>query len=211
MSYSKTIAKSALALILSSSFSAYADGEPGKFDYYLLTLSWSPEYCAVVKKKDENQCNAQKHYGFVVHGLWPQYNKGYPSTCAPASKVPDAIVQDMLPKMPSETLIQHEWDKHGTCSGKQVGEYFDLIKNSSQAVKIPDTLADPKRPINTTVAKIREQFQSANPNINMTIACKGKFLQEVRICLDKEMQSKACSSDVKDSCPTPSVIMRPVR
>lgn len=208
MSYTKTISKAALALMLSLSLPVYADGQPGEFDYYLLTLSWSPEHCAEVKS-DKLQCDVGKHYGFVVHGLWPQYNKGYPDSCSTAPAVPEAVVQEMLPIMPSEKLIQHEWEKHGTCSGKTVGEYFGLIKNTFQTIKIPDAFANPSQPVNTSAAAIRKQFMESNPNLQMAVACQGKYLQEVRLCFDKEMHSTACSPDVRDNCPSSSVVMRP--
>ncbi len=210
MSYTKTIGKAVIALMLALSLPAYADGQPGKFDYYLLTLSWSPEHCAEVPG-DKIQCEGEKHYGFVVHGLWPQYNKGYPDSCSTTPAVPEAVVQEILPIMPSEKLIQHEWEKHGTCSGEKVGDYFNLIRNTFQTIKIPDAYANPSRPINTTAASIRQQFQAANPNLQMAVACKGAYLQEVRLCFDKEMRPKTCSSGVRDYCPTSDVIMRPAK
>lgn len=208
MSYIKII-KAALALTLSLSLPAHADGQPGKFDYYLLTLSWSPEYCAKAKN-DKFQCGAGKHYGFVVHGLWPQYDKGYPDSCSMTPAVPNAVVQDMLVIMPSEQLIQHEWEKHGTCSGEKVGDYFGLIKSTFQTIKIPAAFTNPSSQVNTSAADIRKQFIASNPNLQMAVACKGKYLQEVRLCFDKEMHPTACSSDVRDYCSSPTVLVRPV-
>lgn len=209
MSYTKTIGKAALALILGLSLPVYADGRPGKFDYYLLTLSWSPEHCAEVKS-DKVQCDGGKQYGFVVHGLWPQYDKGYPDSCSTTSAVPETVVQEMLPIMPSENLIRHEWEKHGTCSGEKVGNYFGLIKSTFQTIKIPDAFANPGHQVNTSAAQIRKQFLDSNPNMQMAVACKGVYLQEVRLCFDKSMHSTACSSEVRDHCPASTVIMRPV-
>lgn len=209
MSYIKIIIHAALTLILGLSLPAYADGQPGKFDYYLLTLSWSPEHCAKVKN-DKLQCGEGKHYGFVVHGLWPQYDKGYPDSCSMTPAVPKAVVQEMLSIMPSERLIQHEWEKHGTCSGERVGDYFGLIKSTFQTIKIPDAFANPSRQVNTSAASIRKQFIASNPNLQMAVACKGKYLQEVRLCFDKNMHSTACSPYVRDYCSSSSVIMRPV-
>lgn len=210
MSYAKIINKLALVLILSLSLPAYADGQPGKFDYYLLTLSWSPEYCAKAKS-DTLQCGEGKHYGFVVHGLWPQYNKGYPDSCSTTPAVPETVVQQVLPIMPSPGLIQHEWEKHGTCSGKTVDEYFGLIENTFQAIKIPAALTSPKQAVKTSAAAIRKQFIDSNPNAQLAVACKGAYLQEVRLCFDKSMQPTACSSDVRDSCSTSSVTVRPTK
>lgn len=187
----------------------YADGVPGKFDYYVLSLSWSPEHCAEVKS-DKIQCAGQKHYGFVVHGLWPQYEKGYPDTCSTTPLVPQSIVQEMLPIMPSEKLIQHEWEKHGTCSGKQVDDYFGLVKSTYIKISIPAIFLSPDHPVNTSATQIRQQFMNSNSGLNMAVICKGKFLQEIRLCYDKGMQSMACGADVNDDCPS-SIVMRPVR
>lgn len=205
-----SIGKAALAVLMCLSLPAYADGRPGQFDYYLLTLSWSPEHCAE-DPGDQSQCHSDKQYGFVVHGLWPQYNKGYPDSCSTTAAVPTAVVQEMLPIMPSTSLIQHEWEKHGTCSGKSVGEYFGLIKNTFQAIKIPEAYANPKQPLKTSAAQIRQQFHNANPSLQMAVACKGDYLQEVRLCFDKAMQPKTCSSGVKDRCPASTVIIRPTQ
>ncbi len=210
MLHIKIIGTAALALILSLSLPAYADGQPGKFDYYLLTLSWSPEHCAEVKN-DKIQCNGTERYGFVVHGLWPQYDRGYPASCSTTPGVPEAVVQKMLPIMPSPSLIQHEWEKHGTCSGKAVGEYFDLINNTFRTIKIPAAFANPSSQVNTSTAKIRKQFIDSNPSLQMAVACKGAYLQEVRLCFDKAMHPTACSSEVRDHCPASAVIMRPVQ
>jgi len=210
MPYIKIIGKAALAMILSLSLPAYADGQPGKFDYYLLTLSWSPEHCAEAKN-DKLQCGGGKQYGFVVHGLWPQYNKGYPDSCSTTPAVPNAVVQEMLPIMPSEKLVQHEWEKHGTCSGETVGNYFGLIKNTFQTINIPDAFVNPSRPVNTSVADIRKAFLNSNPSLQMAVACKGKYLQEVRLCFDKQMHSTACGTDARDYCSSSNVIVRPVR
>lgn len=42
-----------------------ADNTTGAFDYYLLTLSWSPEFCLTHPSAAE--CSA--HPGFILHGL----------------------------------------------------------------------------------------------------------------------------------------------
>jgi len=200
----------ALALTLIFSCSAYADDQPGKFDYYLLTLSWSPEHCAKVKN-DKLQCGDGVHYGFVVHGLWPQYNKGYPDSCSTTPAVPEAVVNEMIVTMPSEKLIQHEWEKHGTCSGETVDGYFGLIKTTFNTIKIPDAFSNPTRPIKTSAVDIRKQFLAVNPNLQMAVACTKKgYLQEVRLCYDKQMHPTACGSEVKDYCTSSSVLVRPV-
>src|SRR5262245_38762481 len=53
----------------------------GKFDYYVRSLSWSPQHCAEpAGKSDTMQCHSKRHFAFVLHGLWPQFEKGYPQS-----------------------------------------------------------------------------------------------------------------------------------
>ena len=60
-----------------------ADNTPGHFDYYLLTLSWAPQFCATHQANmSSSECDPKRHYGLVVHGLWPQNDNGsYPLEC----------------------------------------------------------------------------------------------------------------------------------
>ncbi|MGI9404557.1 MAG: hypothetical protein ACR2OF_08650, partial [Hyphomicrobium sp.] len=61
--------------------SEYFDPKPqkhvaGEFDYYALVLSWSPTECLTsTRGRSDAQCARRdgKRYGFVLHGLWPQY------------------------------------------------------------------------------------------------------------------------------------------
>ena len=49
----------------------------GDFDFYVFSLSWSPGFCDTGgAEKARDQCRAGAALGFVVHGLWPQYNAG---------------------------------------------------------------------------------------------------------------------------------------
>ncbi|HEX3726314.1 MAG TPA: hypothetical protein VHV08_08725, partial [Pirellulales bacterium] len=96
--------------------------EPGRFDYYVLALSWSPSWCAASQERSperapDQQCSGRP-FAFVVHGLWPQYEHGFPSYCqVPAPRLDRAVVGAALDLMPSPRLVFHEWDRHGTCSG----------------------------------------------------------------------------------------------
>jgi ribonuclease T2 len=78
-------------------------GKPGVFDYYLLTLSWSPEFCHSHADKPECQSG---HHGFVVHGLWPQYADGYPENCSNAPGLSNPA--QMADIMPGPGLVAHE-------------------------------------------------------------------------------------------------------
>jgi ribonuclease T2 len=192
-----------------------APNDPGVFDYYLLALSWSPEYCAGPSGgRDPVQCGEGRRFGFIVHGLWPQFERGYPADCQSTAPVPDSLVQAMLPLMPSPRLIQHEWRKHGTCSGMDVQGYFRFVQKAFASVRMPDDFRGPIRNIEVAPSTIRSKFASANPAFPANafrIQCSGRYLSEVRVCLSKDLKPRPCSRDVRDTCRAETVVMRPLR
>jgi ribonuclease T2 len=190
-------------------------GTPGVFDYYVFSLSWSPEFCAGPSgSRDAAQCGEGRQYGFVVHGLWPQYERGFPESCAAPSPVGATIVEHMLPLMPSPHLIQHEWDQHGTCSGLAPAAYFETIRNVRAVVKIPSDYTAPLRQLNVSPAEIKQKFVAANAGFgsdSVHALCSGRFVSEVRICFSKDLKPRACGAGVRDTCAVDPAILRPVR
>lgn len=188
---------------------------PGRFDYYVLSLSWSPEYCASpAGARNSQQCGEGRRYGFVVHGLWPQYERGWPQDCVPAAPIDRAIVTRMLPLMPAEKLIEHQWRKHGSCSGLDPSAYFQLVEKAFLGFRIPDSLRQPLKEITFTPNDLRQRILAANPGYprgSVALACSGRYLSEVRICLTKDLQPRECSSSVRDTCRAESMILRPIR
>lgn len=181
--------------------------EAGDFDYYILTLSWSPTYCAdeAQRNRDQLQCFSERAYGFVIHGLWPQYERGYPERCRSRFRDPsDNLVEQMLKFSPSKSLIRHEWDKHGSCAGLTPLDYFRLAVRSFKALKRPDQLADLDRPLLMTVSQIERAFHDANPDLpedSLFVTCKRQKLSEVRLCLDKDGKPRQCSpSAIRARC-----------
>ncbi len=186
-----------------------------QFDYYLLSLSWSPEYCAGSPGGGgSQQCGGERQFGFVVHGLWPQYNRGYPQFCRNNSRVSNALIERMLPVMPSERLIRHEWKKHGTCSGLTAGQYFEKVEDAFALVTVPAPYKSPIEAVTVAPRQMKKDFAAANRNFtekNFALSCKGRFLSEVRVCLDKDLNPRQCGSDIRDACRAEKVILRPVR
>jgi ribonuclease T2 len=89
------------------------------FDFYLLNLSWSPEFC----HGHPNAAECAAWSTFVLHGLWPENTDGsYPEKCsaAPGPSNP-AQYADIYP---DPGLLQHEWQTHGTCSGLSADAFF---------------------------------------------------------------------------------------
>src|SRR5712664_524566 len=126
---------------------------PGQFDFYVLALSWSPSFCEAAGERGtppQQQC-AARPYSFVVHGLWPQYEKGFPEFCqVPAPRLDRDIVSSMLDLMPAPRLLFREWDQHGTCSGLSPRAYFDTVRKARAVVKIPDAYLEPKEILSVT-------------------------------------------------------------
>jgi len=189
---------------------------PGKFDFYVLALSWSPQYCSTHNlPATDPQCGTSRRFGFVMHGLWPQYEKkGWPQNCSAGGKLGNETIKSMLDVMPSEKLIQHEWTKHGTCSGMDARGYFAKAREAYTAVQVPPEYVGPSAQVNVKSAEFKKQLAAANPAWkpgSAVILCSGKFLQEVRVCMSKDLKSRKCPASVRDQCKGPDMIVRPVR
>lgn len=187
----------------------------GEFDYYVLSLSWSPAYC--LDAPSSSQCNGSRAYGFVVHGLWPQDERGWPERCD-RSRVPDGVVTGMLDLMPARGLVYHEWQNHGTCSGLSPEDYFRLVRTARATIKVPEEFARPGSAIEREPAAVAASFVRANPRLStesVVVDCSGGSaprLREVRICLDRDLKPRACSSDAsRANCRAPTLIVPPVR
>jgi ribonuclease T2 len=191
---------------------------PGAFDFYVLSLSWSPSYCAESEERGNGgrsqQCGGRP-FSFVVHGLWPQYESGYPEYCEqPSPRLPRNIMVSMLDLMPAPGLIYNEWDKHGTCSGLPAKAYFETIRKARAAIKIPQEFLDLSGARTVTPAAVEDAFIKANPgltNAAVAVTCNRTRLSEVRICLSKELQFRACDEVDHQACRRDDVTMPPVR
>jgi ribonuclease T2 len=177
----------------SSSSTTTTPVSSGHSDYYLLTLSWSPEYCD--GHPNNQQCNGD-HPGFIVHGLWPQFQNGqWPSQCssAPGLSNPSA----MLDIMPDRQLIAHEWSTHGTCSGLTASQYFGLIRKAYASIKIPPTLINPTHTTTQSATGIKQLFANVNPGMStedIAISCHNRYLSAVEFCLSKDLRPIACQA-----------------
>jgi len=190
----------------------HAESTPGAFDYYLLNLSWAPAYCAANSgNAASSECNPAHHFGFVAHGLWPENNNGsYPQNCGAASPVSQSIVQHMLTIMPSSTLIQHEWAKHGTCTGLSAQDYFNEIETAFHNVQVPAEYRDPRNAVAAGPAQIEQKFAAANnaPAGAFRVVCSKTDL-DVEACLTKDLQFRQCGASLRD-CSAGQVTLPPV-
>jgi ribonuclease T2 len=166
-------------------------GQPGVFDYYVLTLSWSPEFCH--SHPDKPECSG--HRGFVIHGLWPQYVDGYPEHCSNAPGL--ANPSEMADIMPDAGLVAHEWSTHGTCSGLDAENYFKLLRRAFNEVKIPDRFANARDNFSIDPSDAKKAFLQSNPNFraeDMTVSCGNNYLTAVSLCLTKDLKPTACQN-----------------
>jgi ribonuclease T2 len=214
----------AVAAVVSASGAASAQDRrqntPGEFDFYVLALSWSPSYCEAAHergslgKSQQIQCGGRP-YSFIVHGLWPQYDRGAPNYCQqPSPRLDGRIVSSMLDLMPAPGLIFNEWDKHGTCSGLQPRAYFETIRKARAAIKIPEQFLDLAEPKMVTPDEVEEAFVKANPGLSssaIAVTCDARRLSEVRICINKELQFRSCEEVDRRTCRREKVVMPPVR
>jgi ribonuclease T2 len=189
-------------------------GLPGVFDFYVLSLSWSPSFCEAAGDRSGSPQCGERPYSFVVHGLWPQFERGFPKSCqVPAPRLARQIVDSMLDLMPAPRLIYHEWDEHGTCSGLSPDAYFATVRKARAKVKIPPEFADVKSILKVSPAEVKQNFIKANPGLaeaSMAVECDNR-LKEVRICLDKELVFRDCPDVVRRSCRRDEIVMPPVR
>jgi ribonuclease T2 len=191
-------------------------GAPGEFDYYLLSLSWSPAFC--LSAPGAAECSGPRRFGFILHGLWPQYESGWPQNCDVPEKVPDSVVAGIADLMPARGLVYHEWSAHGTCSGLGPADFFALVRRAYSGVTVPPALSGSGHAIEASPAAIAAEFLRANPRLSapcIIITCSGQGvprLREVRICLDRGLNPRACSADAaRGACRAPSVIVPPIR
>ncbi|WP_414463276.1 ribonuclease T2 family protein [Hyphomicrobium sp. DY-1] len=195
---------------------------PGQFDYYALVLSWSPTYCSDQGRDDDTQCNRRdgRRYSFVLHGLWPQYDSGYPSNCRLPRRpfVPDPVINNMLDIMPSRGLVIHEYRAHGTCSGLNPMQYFALARRLFDGINIPERFNNPFESQILSAADVKRVFLQANPRFSpdmMTVVCGGAggMLREVRLCLTKDGAPRRCGQNEtrRNLCTANQVFVPPAR
>lgn len=198
---------------------ATVENQPADFDFYVLALSWSPDYCATSGADDAQQCSMGKKLGFVLHGLWPQYDKGYPIDCT-TFKLPASVKAKFPGLYPSTALYDHEWEKHGTCSGLEPEQYLALSKELKESVTIPSRYKAPEKTIRVTVKQLKQDFVSANSDLSesgLAAYCSGdgRFLKELYVCFSTGGEPIKCSTEIhtraSKSCQNPDFLVRNVR
>ncbi|MGE3306136.1 MAG: ribonuclease [Rhizobiaceae bacterium] len=182
-------------------------GEPlpqGKgFDFYVLALSWSPSYCEA-EGEDANAQQCSRPYGMTVHGLWPQFERGWPQDCATTEPdVPRETLQSLYDIMPSSGLIRYEWRKHGTCTQMPQADYFRVLREAWNRVNIPAQFKNVSATVEMDANAIEGAFLSVNPAMKAAgtaVICDGRYFREVRICMARDLSFRACAEVDERAC-----------
>ena len=205
-----------LILILTAGL-ARADGErAGVFDYYVLSLSWSPTWCALEgDARGSDQCDARHDHGWTLHGLWPQFHQGWPAYCPTAMRPPSrSQTRAMADIMGSGGLAWHQWKKHGVCSGLSSEDYYALSREAYGQITRPPVFRKLENPVKLPASVVEDAFLEANPMLErdmITITCRANRVHEARICLSKSLTPVPCGQDVIRDCKMSNALLDPVR
>ncbi|TDT74083.1 ribonuclease T2 [Litoreibacter halocynthiae] len=195
----------------------WAEGErAGRFDYYVLSLSWSPTWCALEgDARGADQCDDRHDFGWTLHGLWPQNERGWPSYCRTVERDPSrGQTKAMADIMGSGGLAWHQWKKHGRCSGLSSDAYFEISRRAYASLTRPAVFRKLKDPVKLPAKVIEEAFLESNPRLSpdmITITCKNRRIQEVRLCLNKDLEPRTCGKDVNRDCSMKDALFAPIR
>jgi ribonuclease T2 len=186
----------------------------GDFDFYVLALSWSAGFCEFDgEQRRHKQCDKGSGLGFVVHGLWPQYERGFPSDCDGPPSPSRIALERTKGVFPEEGLARYEWRKHGTCSGKSPSDYFADVARAKESVSIPPPFVNPTEPQTFAPIDIQRAFIAANPRLRpgmMAVGCRRGVLQDVRICLSKDLREfHPCPEVARQACRTREIMAPP--
>lgn len=202
---------------LSPAGPAQAEGaRAGEFDYYVMALGWSANWCATEgDARRDPQCDTGRGLTFTLHGLWPQFEDGWPSYCHTAQADPSRRQSEaMADIMGGSGLAWYQWKKHGRCAGLSARDYYATMRRAYAAVTIPPVFRDLTRDVTLPASVVEDAFIEANPGLKrdqITITCRNRMIQEVRICLTKDLQPRRCGADTIRDCRLKDALMEGVR
>ena len=183
-----------------------AGDKAGDFDFYVLALSWSPTYCQRQSGfANRLQCSTDIDRAFVVHGLWPQYDRGYPENCATSEplRVLRSLIDTVLDIMPGPGLVGGQWRKHGTCTGLTQADYLETVRRAHDAITIPEAFRSARHRQTVSSRSAEQAFITENPGLSangIAIACRDGLLSEVRICLTRGLEFRRCENVDAGGC-----------
>ncbi|MBW6505192.1 MAG: ribonuclease T2 [Rhodobacteraceae bacterium] len=196
---------------------AFAEGEKaGDFDYFVMSLSWSPNWCALTgDAQRDDQCDARHDFSFTLHGLWPQYESGWPSWCRTIARDPTrSETAAMADIMGGAGLAWYQWQKHGRCTGLSAQQFYAASRQAYESISIPEVFRNLNRDVRLPASVVEDAFLEANPGLQrnmITITCDRGMIQEARICLTKGLAPRPCGADTQRDCRMPNALMGAIR
>ena len=205
-----------VALFLMFAAPLRAQDVAGEFDYYVMSLSWSPNWCALEGDERESpQCDPSENFGWTLHGLWPQYESGWPERCRSSFSEPTrAQTTAMADIMGTSGLAWYQWNKHGVCAGRPAADYYALARQAYAALVLPPVFVRLNRTVNLPASVVEDAFLADNPGLRrdqITITCDSGYIQEARICLTRDLEFRRCGADVIRDCTLDNAQFDPVR
>ncbi|MGJ5619902.1 ribonuclease T2 family protein [Sulfitobacter sp. MF3-043] len=206
-----------VALLFGAAHTATAKNElAGEFDYFVLSLSWSPNWCAIEgDAKRSPQCAEKSGHGWIMHGLWPQFHRGYPSYCRTIERAPSrGMTSAMTDIMGTSGLAWHQWKKHGSCTGLSAQDYYALSRRAYALIERPAIFRKLDRSVRLPASIVEDAFLRSNPAIKadgITITCRNNRIQEARICLSRQLTPVPCGQDVVRDCQMKDALFDPLR
>ena len=203
----------AFALLLLTGLPAKASDD---FTHYVLSLSWNATWCEIEgDARDADKCDPRHDYGFTLHGLWPQGERGWPEYCQTTERDPTRTMsRDMADIMGSPGLAWHQWKKHGRCSELSAREYYDLSREAYGMIERPALLRKLDQTVKISPMVVEQAFLEANPDLKaneIAVTCRDGYVQEVRVCLSKALVPRACSVKTERGCTSKSILLPPMR
>lgn len=193
-----------------------AEDKTATFDYYVLSLSWSPNWCVREgDRRNSEQCITGSGHGWILHGLWPQFHRGYPAHCQTAQRPPNrSMTAGMADIMGTSGLAWHQWKKHGTCTGLSAKDYYATSRRAYEQITRPAIFRKLDRAVKLPAHVVEDAFLRVNPDLiadGITITCKQGQIHEARICLSKDLQPVPCGRDVIRDCAMKDALFTPLR
>lgn len=198
-----------MALLLVAALPAPAGEErgavPGRFDYWVLALSWSPGWCAVEgAARSSPQCAPGARRGWVLHGLWPQRERGWPAWCPSPYRPPSrSRTRAEAEVFGTAGNAWHQWRKHGSCSGLDPDGYYRLAREALARIRLPGVFSRLPRDVRLDPELVERAFREVNPGLDdaeAVVVCRGEVVTELRICLDRRLEPRRCGPEVGRDC-----------
>ena len=212
----RRLAATLVLLALALPRAGHAEDTAGEFAYYVLALSWNAAWCRVEgDARLAEQCDPRHNIGFVLHGLWPQHEDGWPEYCATEHRDPaPREAAAMAGLMGSDELAFHAWSRHGRCSGLDPTSYYALSRKAWELIERPGLLRRIDRPMRLDPEVVEQAFMEANPGLTpdqITVTCRDGLFREVRICLTRDLLRRPCTGPAARECTLDQVVFTPMR